>query len=379
MTDQISNAGVLTRRFSGRTSAPLPPDELTPEAQAALRQFSYERLLAYGVSHADAVELRGRVLAGEAWQHVSVELAKTCLSPAEADASRQSLATLANRLYRASALLRMSQMMMLRDNSERRSIVIEAADLYAQAARITRDRRKLILTTDQGDLSGWLYPVQGSDRVGCAVVIGGIEGWAMDFESMGLALAARGVETLLLDGPGQGESRLVQHHFLTRSWHRSYAAVLDYLIEQTHGAPLAMVGNSMGGSVALHLAATHPQIAVCCDNGGPREPVRSRANNSFFTKMAAHCGDVDFDTAADIWRTVDPVPPGAPVTCPLLIVHGGLDPLVSTDEARSLFDSAASSDKQMVVYSDGDHCVYNHQEDKHNLIGDWVCSRLQRV
>jgi fermentation-respiration switch protein FrsA (DUF1100 family) len=107
--------------------------------------------------------------------------------------------------------------------------------------------------------------------------------------------------------------------------------------------------------------------------------VRARANHSFFTKMAAHCGAVDLDTAAEIWKTVDPDPAEGPVNCPLLIVHGGLDPLVSTDEATALFESATSVDKQMVVYSDGDHCVYNHQDDKHNLICDWVETRLRRA
>jgi hypothetical protein len=49
---------------------------------------------------------------------------------------------------------------------------------------------------------------------------------------------------------------------------------------------------------------------------------------------------------------------------------------VSTDDARSVFDWASSTDKQMVIYSDGDHCVYNHSDDKHNLISDWVSHRL---
>jgi alpha-beta hydrolase superfamily lysophospholipase len=378
MPDLMSSTRLLTRSFAGRTASPLPVDQLTAEAQAALRQFSLERLMAYGVNHADAVELRGRVLAGEAWQSVAVDLARTCLTPAEAHVARESLTTRANRLYRASALLRMSQMMLLRDSPERRTIVIEAADLYTQAARITRDRRKLIVATGRGELSGWLYPAAEGDRIGCAVVIGGVEGWAMDFEPLGLALARRGVETLLLDGPGQGESRLVHGHYLTHAWQQSYAAVFDYLSEQTRGAPLAMIGNSMGGSVAMHLAATDSRISICCNNGGPREPVRARANHSFFTKMAAHCGAVDLDTAAEIWKTVDPNPVEGPVNCPLLIVHGGLDPLVSTAEATALFESATSVDKQMVVYSDGDHCVYNHQDDKHNLICDWVETRLRR-
>jgi esterase/lipase len=130
----------------------------------------------------------------------------------------------------------------------------------------------------------------------------------------------------------------------------------------------------------MRLASQDARIVACCDNGGPPAPRGSPggapANTSFFRKMMAHCGDVTEEAAAEIWRTVDPMAPDASVTCPLLVVHGGLDPLVSTDDARSVFDWANSADKQMVIYSDGDHCVYNHSDDKHNLISDWVSHRL---
>ncbi len=375
---QDTSGSIVTRTFIGRTTPPLDPEH-SLASQIPLRQFSLERMMAYGVHHADAVELRGRVAAGESWKSVATELAETCLAPPEGSVSPLSSITRSNRLYRASALLRMSQMLMLSDDDERRAIVVRAAALYQEAADLTGDRQKLITPTDQGELSGWFYPARTATRVGCAVVIGGVEGWAMDFGPLGLALADRGVDTLLLDGPGQGESRMVHGHFLTPAWRSGYAAVFDHLSAKTGGAPLAFIGNSMGGSVAMDLAATNPMIAACCENGGPLDPLRPRANTTFFTKMIAHCGEVDEETAAAIWGTVRPTPAQASVTCPLLVVHGGLDPLVPMEDSTAIFDWASSADKRMVVFSDGDHCVYNHQDDKHNLIGDWVASRLKRA
>jgi hypothetical protein len=49
---------------------------------------------------------------------------------------------------------------------------------------------------------------------------------------------------------------------------------------------------------------------------------------------------------------------------------------VSTEDAQGVFEWAESADKQMVIFSDGDHCVYNHADDKHNLISDWISNRL---
>jgi alpha-beta hydrolase superfamily lysophospholipase len=371
----------ITHSFSGRSAAALAPGgPSSPEAQAALRQFSLERMMGYGVHHADAIELRGRVTAGDAWQTVATDLAAICLAPPEASTAPASAATYANRLYRASALLRMSQMMMLADDDERREIFARAADLYREAAALTDDREQLVVETGEGPLAGWLYRSQNGASVGSAVVIGGVEGWAMDFGALGLELARRGVDALVLDGPGQGESRMVHNHYLTKTWVRSYQGLFDDHATRTGGGPLAFVGNSMGGAVAMRLASQDARIVACCDNGGPRAPRGSPggapANTSFFRKMMAHCGDVTEAAASEIWRTINPMAPDASVTCPLLVVHGGLDPLVSSEDARSVFEWSSSADKQMVIYSDGDHCVYNHSDDKHNLISDWVSHRL---
>jgi hypothetical protein len=78
---------------------------LSEVSQAALRQFSLERTMAYGVDYSDAIELRARVLVGEDWQAAATELAELCLAAAD-PASRPTRITY---LRRASALLRMSQ------------------------------------------------------------------------------------------------------------------------------------------------------------------------------------------------------------------------------------------------------------------------------
>ena len=61
------SARVALRQFLGRrTESEEVIARLSAESQAALRQFSFERLLGYGVAYADVVELRARVLEGEA-------------------------------------------------------------------------------------------------------------------------------------------------------------------------------------------------------------------------------------------------------------------------------------------------------------------------
>jgi alpha-beta hydrolase superfamily lysophospholipase len=372
----VQEGQTVVRQFSGARAMAFvePGDNLSPESQAALRQLSVERLMEYGVRHADVIELRARVASGEVWQSVATDLAETCLMLA--DAKEATAATRANMLYRASALLRMSQMMMLVDSAERSAIYQRAGIIFREAAKLTGDRDVVTIETRSGPLSGWRYLPPSGRAVGRVLVTGGVEGWAMDFAAMGPALAARDMEVLLLDAPGHGESRMLLGHYLTREWLGAYRDVVDWLDSSGTRLPIGVIGNSMGGSFAMHLAASDPRIMACCDNGGTTAPTFARPNAAFFRKMMAHVGTHSEDEAVAVWGTVKPADPDNPVRCPLLVVHGGRDPLISGDDATNLFNRAQSQDKEMVIFSDGDHCIYNHSDDKHALIGDWIRSRL---
>jgi alpha-beta hydrolase superfamily lysophospholipase len=63
---------------------------------------------------------------------------------------------------------------------------------------------------------------------------------------------------------------------------------------------------------------------------------------------------------------------------PLLILHGGADPLVTEAEVLEIAARAGAEDVRVVVYSDGDHCIYNHPADKHDLIAEWIRAAARR-
>ena len=366
-----------TREFLGRrTESEQDVAGLGVEPQIGLRQFSFERMLGYGIEYADVVELRARVLAGQGWHASATTLAQVCLDRANAVAGEPAAPTRAVYLRRASALLRMSQVMMLTDTDERREIYARAVELYDAAARITKDRAKFTVDADDGVLCGWHMPA-GQDAVGSVLVVGGVEGYAMDFDAMGEALAGRGINTYLLDAPGQGESRLVNHVYLTRAWLDAYRRVIDEIESRAAGLPIGVIGNSMGGAFAMALAAADTRIAACCDNGGIAIPgLIPPSIGTFFTKMTVFCGAANEEATTAIWSQVDPTAHGPNAGYPLLIVHGGKDPLISDDLARMVVDLAPTDNIEMVVFSDGDHCIYNHREDRDLLVADWMRSHL---
>jgi hypothetical protein len=79
------------------------------------------------------------------------------------------------------------------DTDERRAIFGRAADLFAEGASVADDRKRILIETPVGPLSGWFFPAVAEGRC-AAIVIGGVEGWAMDFAEMATSFAARGVE-----------------------------------------------------------------------------------------------------------------------------------------------------------------------------------------
>lgn len=133
----------------------------------------------------------------------------------------------------------------------------------------------------------------------------------------------------------------------------------------------------MGGSFAMALTVDEPRIRACCDNGGIIFPwMVPPSAGTFFSKMVVFCGTDDPDEAVEVWKTVTPVADGPNAGYPLLVVQGGEDPMVSMELGEMLLRHAPTDDKQMVVFSDGNHCVYNHRQDRDVLIADWMRARL---
>jgi len=378
---ELARSGSEIPQIENRTFAGRVPEteeayaKLSAESQAALRQYSLERTMGYGIDYADAVELRSRVLAGQSWQDAATALAGVCEKFVQHAPKLAGTATRIAYLRRASALLRISQAMMLSDSDERRAIFKRSIELYAQASELAGDCISILIETSGGSLAGWYHPADGG-AVGSVMVIGGVEGWGMDFSSLAVALAARGIDAYMLDGPGQGETRFVHNHYLSQNWKAAYCAATDYLSQRRPGLPIGFIGNSMGGTLAMAYSVTDKRIVACCNNGGPIAPSMVPQDGTFFAKMMSFAGTADRQTTLDIWRTIDPAETGPNTDYSLLLIHGKQDPLVSNDLADMLYQKAPTSDKHMVTFSDGDHCIYRHKQDRDALIADWMRTRI---
>jgi pimeloyl-ACP methyl ester carboxylesterase len=104
------------------------------------------------------------------------------------------------------------------------------------------------------------------------VCVGGVANTAMRFAFLAADLAREGFRVVCMDWLGRGRSGwLADHSEYTLA---SYVEQLRQLIVHLGGEPVALVGSSMGGSVALALAAQAPQLVsrLVLNDVGPHIP-----------------------------------------------------------------------------------------------------------
>ena len=149
--------------------------------------------------------------------------------------------------------------------------------------------------------------------------------------SLAIELRDLGFEVLTYDSRGHGESGgLCTLGYLERF---DVAAAVDSV--RGRGVPIVVVGASMGAVAALSYAATGPEVAGVVAVSSPAEwrlPLRVRSLlTATLARTRAGRQFAHRRMNVRIARWSSPEPPRLMldrVTCPLVIVHGGRDPII---------------------------------------------------
>jgi len=175
-----------------------------------------------------------------------------------------------------------------------------------------------------------------------------LPGYASDMEgAKALALddfaEQHGQALLRLDYSGTGSSRGRFEDGTLDLWLEEVLAAVDRLTD----GPLIVVGSSMGGWIALHLALLRPDrvravvgIAVAPD----------------FTDWGLERGDGGITAAfLESGQRLLLLNRGIPIDCPVRLVHGEADGDVPLDIALRTMRALRSADVQVTVIKDGGH------------------------
>lgn len=232
---------------------------------------------------------------------------------------------------------------------------------------------------EQGHLHAYLRVPNTAAPPPLVLILPGLDSVKEEFPLVERDFLVRGMATLSLDGPGQGESSL---QFPIRpDYEKAVAAVIDAVEsrQDLDTQRIGAVGVSLGGYYAPRAAAFEERIRACAGIAGPYNfgecwdvvPQLTRDAFTYYSKSGSpeeareHAGRLSLQGVAER------------LGCPLLIVHGRLDRLIPAEQAERIY-AEAGGEKKLVMYDEGNHVCNNITYKYRPLVADWMLDKLSR-
>jgi 2,6-dihydroxypseudooxynicotine hydrolase len=336
------------------------------------------RYLATGVDPNDLQRLIAGVERWDDWCRIWCDEASRHQRQAE-DASTQGRAVTASEAFlRASIYFHYAKHLFAHDPQQYLDAHTRMLRCYqAAAGSLTPPVERIEIPFEGGMLPGNLRRPIGRARAPVAIILPGLDACKEELHAWSDAFVRRGMATLALDGPGQGESAF---RLPVRSeWGPVIGAVIDHLEQRADvdGRSVGIVGQSLGALYAPLAAAFEPRLEACISNCGPFDfgavlPSMPRASQDTFRVRCHVKTDAEAQRIANR-LTLDGV--AQRIKCPLLVVFGAGDKLISVAEGERLA-RAASGPSEFVVFEEGNHVCFNISYKFRPLTADWMAERL---
>ena len=210
----------------------------------------------------------------------------------------------------------------------------------------------------------------------------------------GVELANRGISTLAIDGPGQGEALRLRGLPSRYDYEVPGTAAYDYVAARPDVDPkrVGIMAFSMGGYYAPRIAAFEKRYAACAAWGAHfdyhavwverRKHIESGGKNasSALFQLPWVMGVPDMDAAMEKVRNFRLAGVAEKIECPILIVHGLHDTIVPVEWAHKLYAAVGSKIKVLKIFTPEDggseHCHGDNRIVGSNYIADWLADNL---
>jgi pimeloyl-ACP methyl ester carboxylesterase len=250
------------------------------------------------------------------------------------------------------------------------------AALYAAHRLLDPSAERVEAPLDGHAVVGNLRRPAGAARPPLVLLIPGLDSTKEEFFGWENVFLARGMATLSLDGPGQGETGFALA--IRPDYEIAVAAMLDVLEERDDldTGRVAAVGVSLGGYYAPRSGAFEPRLRAVAGISGPYDmganweglPPLTRAT------LAHHTGAADEDEARAKASELSLQGVLGRLTQPALFVTGRLDRLIPWQDTKRIADEAPNA--TWVLYDDGAHVCNNIPFKYRPLVADWTREQL---
>jgi len=309
----------------------------------------------------------------DAWQTQSMLLVKREIARVKALGS----IPLEQRLYelrRLSYLAHMGEWGCVEITEEKKELARMSRDLYIEAETLAHgDRyRRISIPWNGGKLWGNLHlPKDVPPPYPVVLILHGMDDSKEEHLMTELEAQKHGAAVCCYDGPGQGESFLLEGQLWTADFDRSASELLTHLAAEHDCNPelAGASGISWGGMWIYRLAANDSRFKAIYDLGGPInwwwQSLPYFLKSRFFQVLGA-TDEAQLQSLYDAF-SIDSPAVLEKVTCAVRIVHGEKDPIVKLQDKEWLHDELRrlhpDSDITMRVCPNGDHCCTGEAAD----------------
>jgi dipeptidyl aminopeptidase/acylaminoacyl peptidase len=337
------------------------------------------RFVVRGVDYGDVLRLSRRIQEWDDWLPAWSEVADEHASLARDWAAAGCARSAGEAWNRAALGYHFGRFLSVRDRDAYHACSQRAVAALREAHRLldpTAERIEVEL--DGARLVAVLRRPPAPARPPLVLLIPGLDSTKEEFLLWEDVYLRRGLATLSVDGPGQGEGGYGDGR-MRPDYEAAVGAVLDRLAgrEDVDLERVGAAGVSLGGYYVARAASVEARLRAVVAIGGPYELSEFWEHAPPMTrdKVLFHLGTEEPAEARRRLAEFTLAGRAARIAQPLLVVSGRQDRLVPTHHAGRLASEAPNA--RLLVYEDGNHGCTNLHSRHTPLEADWLAGHLR--
>ena len=349
-----------------------------PRVASAIAHWA-PRFVANGVALTDFEEVTAAIGAWDEWCAAWSARAAMHEAMGREALARNKFLSAGEHLQRAGVYYHFAKFVFVQDLAQMKAAHMKAVECRKLALpHLDPPGERVAIPYEGKALYGILRKPRGVARPPVMIMAVGLDSTKEETDAYEQPFLARGIATLVFDGPGQGEG---EYDFPIRGdYEVPVKAVVDYIETRRDldAARIGMWGVSLGGYYAPRAAAFEKRIKACIALGGPFDWGAAWDGLPELTREAfrvrSHCATEEAARRNAATLSLEGV--AERITCPIFIMNGKQDRLIPWQDAERLARDVKGPVELMII-EDGNHIANNRAYRWRLQSADWMAEQLQ--